>query len=446
MSDIKLIQEDDALYAKMDDLHGTDPNRDMGDLDGLRLSIESIGMICPIAIDTTGKLLAGRRRFECAKALGWETIPVLVFQSGDELLEIRVMIDENVKRKNLADPEQASFVKQLHEVLQSRAVADAVAIKETTEAEEGDDKSTGLPAGGTDADISIPEAAKDQIWSQKDTAKTLGVSRQSVSSAITIAEMVEDDPELAAQTGTTILRIKRRETARLEMLEKGIEKAPDYLRSANFWYFNDRDPRYGTPKYKHGVVPGQAVENLMWVYTEVGDLVVDPMCGGGTFLDVAIAWQRPCVALDIEPIRSDIKKHDIWKGLPKSCKDAKLLYLDPPYFNMVQPFFDDAAAYFEFQNHIVDVSANTVAIGGYVAYIIMEYSNRGEGGLRYDAGLSLIGEAYRAMVEHPNLVFEACISVPLPQAGFRYQPFEIVKKQKDLCGLNRVIWVFKRVK
>jgi ParB-like chromosome segregation protein Spo0J len=440
MSKIEFIHKGDAVYAKIADLYNTEPNRDMGDLAKLKMSIEAIGMITPIAVDETGKLLAGRRRIACAKELEWELIEVRVYPDGDPLRDLRISIDENVRRKNFTDPEQASFLKQLHEILQDKAVE--TALKESANNDtEGDALIESLPA-----DAPIPESVKDQIWSQKDTAKEIGASQQTVSSAVTIATMVEEQPELAKQTGTVIMRMKRRETARKEMLEKGIEKAPDYLRSANFWYFNDRDPRYGTPKYKHGVVPGQAVENLMWVYTDVGDLVVDPMCGGGTFLDVAIAWQRPCIAYDIDPIRDDIKKHDIWKGLPKECKGAKLIYLDPPYFNMVQDFFGDVLSYFKFQDHIIDVSAKTVAIGGYVAFIIMDYSNRDDTGLRYGAGKSLIGEVYKTMVEHPNLVFEACISVPLPQAGFRYQPFELVKKQKDLCGLNRIIWVFKRVK
>lgn len=36
-----------------------------------------------------------------------------------------------------------------------------------------------------------------------------------------------------------------------------------------------------------GRMPPQVVENLLWLYTEPGGIVVDPFAGGGTTIDVA---------------------------------------------------------------------------------------------------------------------------------------------------------------
>ena len=36
-------------------------------------------------------------------------------------------------------------------------------------------------------------------------------------------------------------------------------------------------------------MPPQVVENLLWVYTEPGDIVVDPFAGSGTTIDIAKA-------------------------------------------------------------------------------------------------------------------------------------------------------------
>jgi ParB-like nuclease domain len=52
--------------------------RDMGDIEGLAASIDDIGLIEPIAIDSTGLLLAGSRRLAAAKLLGWTKIAVTV--------------------------------------------------------------------------------------------------------------------------------------------------------------------------------------------------------------------------------------------------------------------------------------------------------------------------------------------------------------------------------
>jgi ParB family chromosome partitioning protein len=52
--------------------------RDMGDIAGLAASIADIGLINPITIDSNGLLLAGERRLEAAKLLGWTKIAVSV--------------------------------------------------------------------------------------------------------------------------------------------------------------------------------------------------------------------------------------------------------------------------------------------------------------------------------------------------------------------------------
>ena len=43
-----------------------------------------------------------------------------------------------------------------------------------------------------------------------------------------------------------------------------------------------------------GRMPPAVVENLLWLYTEPGDIVVDPFAGGGTTIDGAKAMGR-CV-------------------------------------------------------------------------------------------------------------------------------------------------------
>jgi ParB family chromosome partitioning protein len=56
---------------------------DLGDIDGLAQSIEDIGLLNPITIDEHDRLLAGQRRLEACKRLGWKEIPVNVVRCGD---------------------------------------------------------------------------------------------------------------------------------------------------------------------------------------------------------------------------------------------------------------------------------------------------------------------------------------------------------------------------
>jgi ParB family chromosome partitioning protein len=56
----------------------------MGDLAGLRHSIRDIGLLHPIVVSQDGLLLAGRRRLEACKMLGWQEIPVTIIEVNDD--------------------------------------------------------------------------------------------------------------------------------------------------------------------------------------------------------------------------------------------------------------------------------------------------------------------------------------------------------------------------
>jgi len=52
--------------------------KDLGDIDALARSINEVGLLHPIVITPDGELLAGQRRLEACKKLGWEEVPVRI--------------------------------------------------------------------------------------------------------------------------------------------------------------------------------------------------------------------------------------------------------------------------------------------------------------------------------------------------------------------------------
>lgn len=103
------------------------------------------------------------------------------------------------------------------------------------------------------------------------------------------------------------------------------------------WDFTQCEEEYGTKGYP-GRTPGQLVEGVLYYYTEPFDIVVDPMAGGGTTVDVCKKMFRRVMAFDINPIEAKgIKKWDVKDGFHPDCRrphfKPKLIYLDPPYFN-----------------------------------------------------------------------------------------------------------------
>jgi ParB family chromosome partitioning protein len=61
---------------------GARHRRDMGDLASLARSIRDIGLLHPIVVSQDGLLLAGGRRLEACKMLGWQDIPVTIKMLG----------------------------------------------------------------------------------------------------------------------------------------------------------------------------------------------------------------------------------------------------------------------------------------------------------------------------------------------------------------------------
>gem|GEM_PF-497794 len=70
------------------------------DVSALVKSIASVGLIHPVTINRDGELLAGARRLEAVRELGWTEIPVHVIDR-DTLVQELISIDENLVRTPL---------------------------------------------------------------------------------------------------------------------------------------------------------------------------------------------------------------------------------------------------------------------------------------------------------------------------------------------------------
>lgn len=79
-----------------------------------------------------------------------------------------------------------------------------------------------------------------------------------------------------------------------------------------------------------GATPSYVILNLLERYTRKRDLVVDPMAGSGTLLDVARDLGRRALGYDLSPTRKDVFRADARK-LPLEDKKADFVFIDPPY-------------------------------------------------------------------------------------------------------------------
>ncbi len=108
------------------------------------------------------------------------------------------------------------------------------------------------------------------------------------------------------------------------------------LEASTLWDFPDRSlPGVALDGDFHGATPARVVWNVLRRFTVPGDVVVDPMAGSGTTLDVARSRGRRAMGVDVNPMRRDILRGDA-RHLPLQSGLADLCFLDSPYGDVIQ--------------------------------------------------------------------------------------------------------------
>lgn len=136
----------------------------------LALSIKSQGLINPITVHDTGngtyRLLAGGRRLEAVKSLGWVEVPATIYPSNlTEVQKLEVELMENLARKDLTWSEEITLKKKINDIKLGQ--------------------------------LGYKTSTNPEGWTKGQTANLLGESPATVSQDIELAEMVADFPELA---------------------------------------------------------------------------------------------------------------------------------------------------------------------------------------------------------------------------------------------------------
>lgn len=113
------------------------------------------------------------------------------------------------------------------------------------------------------------------------------------------------------------------------------------LETTTLWEYPSQhycDTQQGDKNYL-GATPSWVIWQLLQRYTRENDLVIDPMCGSGTTLDVARDLGRRALGYDLNPTRPDIFRVDA-RRLPVEDAKADFVFIDPPYSTHVD-YSDD---------------------------------------------------------------------------------------------------------
>lgn len=231
---------------------------------------------------------------------------------------------------------------------------------------------------------------------------------------------------------------------RFEIFGKS-EHQDDAPRIYNVWNFAGCDPRLGEDH--PGRIPGQIGLNLLYYYTMQGDLVVDPMAGGGSTIDACLVMGRKCRAYDINPIRKDIVKWNLRDGFPKEAKGCNFIFLDPPYWNLQRGFYAEESVseisldeWLSFMEKMVKDSYGTIREGGHVALIVEAMVDERGTKEFYDL-------PYMCMRFFEDTGFQEVhrISAPVTTQVKSHHDVEYAKERKIILDVNRDLIVYRKL-
>lgn len=191
--------------------------RELPNIPVLADSIKRIGLIHPIVVDREHNLVAGERRLEAVRSLGWTNITCQYFDELDPLTARAIELEENVKREILPWQDECKAVAEYHSIRQQ----------------------------------------EDSAWSYEDTGKALGIGEAYVKQKLAVArevsagnKMVVEAPRFSTARGIVQRAESRKDDEALAALAVRPPSASD--RSADSILnedFNKWAPSYAGPRF-----------------------------------------------------------------------------------------------------------------------------------------------------------------------------------------------------
>lgn len=165
---------------------------DLGDLTDLAASIAAEGLLHPIVVTNDDRLIAGHRRLEACKSLGWTDVPVRFIESVTDASQLlRMERDENTCRKDMTPSEKVSLGCALEELERPKAKAAQT---------EGQERGRAVRAGGL---VSVPpnenQSRRKHYDVREDVAPAVGMSTATYSRAKQLVTAANNGDPVAAE-------------------------------------------------------------------------------------------------------------------------------------------------------------------------------------------------------------------------------------------------------
>ena len=390
---------------------------------------ENLEMLPAIEVNQHNEIIDGYHRWTAHRKVEAESIKAIVTPTASEAEFLQLAIQRNASHGlQLAEQDKRKMAIRLYA---AGTALDKAAIAATLSV------SVRMVSNYLDKiDKRLREERKQRIaelWFScrtfEDIATDVGLTKQQVSSEID-----------TLSTNGSISKILQ---SRDFPLDSDFEP-PLY----NIWNFAKKSNKVG----HFGNSEQAIVDNLLYLYTEPFDIVVDPFAGGGSTIDVCRRRLRRYWVSDRKPIverENEIRLHDVvTDGVPplnRNWSEVSLTYLDPPYWIQAQGEYSDDPT--DLAN--MPKEDFTKALAGFVKDIAKRQSKgaiallmqptqwRAPDRQWTDHIIDLVNA-----VGNRKLILESRVSCPYSTEQYNAQQVEWAKENKALLCLTRelIIW------
>jgi ParB family transcriptional regulator, chromosome partitioning protein len=411
-------------------------------------SIREQGILVPLAvargpIGNRWELLSGHRRLACARVLDLPFVSCQVHQLASGPARHQAILDYNRQRHKTfsqmmreADAFEDLWKVEANKRRRSNLRHHRPGVEEwspSLDRRNSDDRGThDLPAKRGRTDTAI--ASHLGIGSKDTYRQARAIWKQALTGDIRATASISQ-----LDHGTKTIHAAYKDLRRRNRFATDFQPTP-----YDVWSFR-HDRAFGIPH--PGSIPPAIVAHALHYFTTPNALVVDPMAGGGTTLDVCQSMGRRCLGYDLHPTRADIQQHDIRVGFPPQTLDCDLIFCDPPYHSMLaQQYAPDSIAsasfsdWIAFLHQLTQNAFHVLQPGGRLLLLLAPQTEKD-----LPAGFGYLDHAFFGYIAAVQAGFlpERRISCPMDGA---YHPQQVRRARTDarLLGQVRDLLVMKK--
>ncbi len=384
---------------------------------------ESLEFLPPIEVNQHGELIDGYHRWTAHKKAEQATIAVIVTPTESDAQLLRLAIERNAGHGlQLSMEDKRRLALKLY-TGDKDSIATLLSVARRT------------VAGWVESiDRAMREERRKRIFdmwlacaTQEEIAEAVGIPQQ------TVADAVRELPDLATLPNPV----------KVPATYSEIDWTPPIYNVWTFAKSTNQVEHYGNSEQR-------ILDNLLYLYTEPFDIVVDPFAGGGATIDVCRKRLRRYWVSDRKPIvgREGIRTLDVVTEAPSlnnRWPDVALTYLDPPYWKQAEGKYSkdaddlanmDLATFTASLAAAIDRIANRQKRGA-IALLMQPTQWNAEGHRYTDHVLDLVNAANPL-----RLTLENRVSCPYSTQQCQATQVEWAKANRKLLVLTRelVIW------